>query len=256
MTIWDLGVAMWRRWFVVVIGLGCTAAAVLLGGQHDGVYWSSTQVIFLAPASTLYPNSLKTVSDDIIVTAGIVAKRVNGTTSMPKMASPEVTLFGRGISNGYSVLLPDTGGQWAPNFAQQMLEVQVVGPDAEDVSQRRQVLVGRISQELSALQDDAGVAEVNRITVTLVPGGADVHYVAGRHVPAAIMTALLGVSMVVGLVGVLEVASRRRLQVNQLADYSASDDRGHRQPASGHDAQLEPSVPGSSPALVRTEVPV
>jgi hypothetical protein len=252
MTIWDLGVAMGRRWLVVMVGMVCTAAVVMLVGHDQGVYWSRTQVIFLAPASSLYPNSLKTVSDDIIMTAGVVAKRVNGTAVMPKMGSPDVTLFGRGVTDGYSVLLPDTGGQWAPNFAQQMLEVQVVGPDAEDVSRRRQVLVGKISQELTALQDDAGVAEVNRITVKLVPDGADVRYIAGQRTRAAAITGVLGESLVIGLVGLLEVRLRRRTQ--RLSDLDRDDDS--RGDAEVLDDDIYMSRAPSAPASVSAYDPV
>jgi hypothetical protein len=252
MTIWDLGVAMGRRWTVVMVGLVCTAIAVVMAGHHQGVYWSRTQVVFLAPASSLYPNSLKTVSDDIIMTAGVVAKRVNGTTVMPKMAAPDVTLFGRGITDGYSVLLPDTGGQWAPNFGQQMLEIQVVGPSAKVVSERRRALVDRISGELAALQDDAGVAAVNRITVKLVPNGADVRYAAGQPLRAVVMTALLGTSMVIGLVGLLEMMARRRRQWSGvdrddwIADPLGLDGKAHVPGASSEQG----TMPSHDPARV------
>jgi hypothetical protein len=218
MTIWDLGVAIGRRWSVVMVGLVCTAVAVVLVGHHQGVYSSRTQVAFLAPSSSSYPNSLKTVSGDIIITAGVVAKSVNGTSLMPKMASPEVTLSGRGVTDGYSVLLPDTGGQWAPNFAQQVLDVQVVGPTADNVRRRQQALVDTIAEQLAALQNYAGVGTLNRITIKSIPSSPNVHYVAGQPIWAAAMTALLGGGLVVGLVGLLDVTARRREQRQSASD--------------------------------------
>jgi hypothetical protein len=204
----DVAAVLVRRWYVAVIGVVCTSVLGALVFTHGGVYWSRNEIVFLAPSSRLYPNSLKTTSEDLIITAGIVAKRINGTHVLPKVASPDVTLVGRGVTDGYWVALPDTGGQWAPNFAEQLLDVQVVGPTEEVVRERQAELVQRIDDELEALQVDAGVEPVNRITTKLVPVTPSVRYVAGDRRRALLMTAVLGAGATLGVMVLLE--SRRR----------------------------------------------
>ena len=210
MTLWDLIRAALRRWPVLLAGAVATLGLVYTTTLDDGVYWSRTQVVFLAPASKAYPNALRTTSEDLIITAGVVAKAVAGPDKVTKYASPDATLVGEGTRDGWSIRLPDTGGQWAPNFAEQVLYVEVVAATAEEVEARQDEIVAQIADELDRLQRDAGVVPVNAITVTVAPESLVVHQVGGSTVRAAGMAGLLGASATFVLIAVLETRARRR----------------------------------------------
>ena len=210
MTLWDLIRAALRRWPVLLAGALATLGLVYTTTLDDGVYWSRTQVVFLAPTSKIYPNALRTTSEDLIITAGVVAKAVAGPDKVTKYASPEATLIGEGTRDGWSIRLPDTGGQWAPNFAEQVLYVEVVAATAEEVEARQDEIVAQIADELDRLQRDAGVVPVNDITVTVAPESTVVHQVGGSTMRAAGMAGLLGASATFALIAVLETRARRR----------------------------------------------
>ncbi|WP_129784284.1 hypothetical protein [Promicromonospora panici] len=210
MTLWDLVRAALRRWTVLVAGAVATLGLMYSTTLDDGVFWSRTQVVFLAPTSAAYPNALRTTSEDLIITAGVVAKAVSGPDKVTKYASPDATLVGEGVRDGWSVRLPDTGGQWAPHFAEQVLYVEVVAGTAEEVEARQGEIIAQIAGELDRLQRDAGVAPVNHITVTVAPESTVVHQVQGSRARSAGMAGLLGACATFAVIAVLEVRGSRR----------------------------------------------
>jgi hypothetical protein len=217
MALWELIRAALRSWPLVVAGAVVTLVVAYGTTLDEGVFWSRTQVVFLAPASTAYPNTLRTTSEDIIITAGVVAKAVGGPDKVTKYASPDATLVGKGVRDGWSVRLPDTGGQWATHFAEQVLYVEVVAATAEEVDAQQSVLVARIAEELHELQRDAGVAPVNEITVTVAPESTVVHHVQGSSLRSAGMVGVLGVGATCTVLGLVEVRRRRPVTHGQLA---------------------------------------
>jgi len=246
MTLWDLIRAAVRRWPVLLAGAAVSLGLVYTTTLDDGVYWSRTQVVFLAPTSKAYPNALRTTSEDLIITAGVVAKAVSGPAEVTKYASPDATLIGEGTRDGWSIRLPDTGGQWAPNFAQQVLYVEVVSATAEETAARQDEIIGQIEHELERLQSDAGVAPVNTITVTTAPESTVVHHVQGSRIRAAGMTAVLGASATFALIAVLETRARRRAR-----EAAAAEAAGEDETAPGDDA-----APGDAPTGARPAQPV
>jgi hypothetical protein len=240
MTLWDLIRAAVRRWPVLLAGAAVTLGLVWTTTLDDGVYWSRTQVVFLAPTSKAYPNALRTTSEDLIITAGVVAKAVSGPAAVTKYASPDATLIGEGTRDGWSIRLPDTGGQWAPNFAQQVLYVEVAAPTAEEVAARQDEIIGQIEHELDRLQSDAGVGPVNAITVTTAPESTVVHHVQGSRIRAAGMTALLGASATFALIAALETRTRRRAReaaAGAPAAEPATEPEGEAVPTEARPAQ-------------------
>jgi hypothetical protein len=232
MTLWDLVRAALRRWPVVVAGAVVTLVAAYGTTLDDGVFWSRTQVVFLAPASTDYPNMLRTTSEDIIITAGVVAKAVAGPDAVTKYASPDASLVGEGVRDGWSLRLPDTGGQWAPHFNQQVLYVEVVAATPQEVKERQAVLIDRVAGELRSLQRGAGVAPVNSITVTVAPESMVVHHVDGSQIRSAGMTGALGAGATCAVLILLEARERRSVTHDQLAAPRPRQGAPHS-PASG-----------------------
>jgi hypothetical protein len=210
MTFWELIRAFVRFWPVVLIGAICTcvvAAGVL---ADKGVAFTRTELVFLAPTSPLYPNALRTQSDDIIITAGAVARRISGPGQVTKYSSPEVSLVGLGIRDGWSIRLPDTGGQWATNFATQRLILDIVAPTREAVAARQTELIARVTDELDAMQREQGVDEAAMITVIPAPVSTMVYQIGGSRPRALGMTAVLGVAITGAVIVVLERRRRRR----------------------------------------------
>jgi hypothetical protein len=217
MTFWELIRAFLRYWPVVLVGAICTAAAGLAAISDDGVYFTRTELLFLAPTSSLYPNALRTQSEDIIITAGIVAKRIVGPDQVTKFASPDVTLVGEGVRDGWSLRLPDTGGQWASNFATQRLLLDIVGPTRERVEEQQQALIDRVSDELRALQEASGVPEVAQVTAIAAPESTVIYHVGGSKVRALGVTAVLGVGATTAVVIVLERRRRARTYASAVS---------------------------------------
>ena len=211
MTLFDLLRVVLRRWPVVVVGALITCSFLYLIRQEQGVYWSRTTVVFLAPSSAIYPNSLATDSGALIVTAGVVEKRVTGPGKVTKYADPSVNLAGLGIRDGWSISLPDTGGQWAPNFTSRELNVEVVGPSPQEVRAKQSELVGRLRDALRQVQVEWKVAPVNYVTLTTPAEPPVVNYLVGRRPRAEVMTLLLGgVGTVTACVVVDDLLRRRR----------------------------------------------
>ncbi|WP_200826346.1 hypothetical protein [Microbacterium timonense] len=211
MTFWELLAALIRRWPILLVGALCTAAAGYAVIREDGVYFTRTEIVFLAPTSSMYPNALRTQSEDIIDLAGVVAKRLIGPGEVTKYAAPDVMLAGLGVRDGWSLGLPDTGGQWASNFASQELVLDIVAPTRERVEERQEDLVAQIMSELHELQSERGVDPVNEITAMVAPQTTIIHHIGGSRPRALGMTAVLGAGATIAVVILLEHRSRRSL---------------------------------------------
>lgn len=205
MGIWDMLLALVRRWYVALLALVLALGASYVVKSHQSVYWSRAEVTFLAPASSVYPNSLTTTSTDLIDTASLIAKRINGNTVWNKLSDPAATIVGEGIYDGWAVHVPDYGGQWSRVFSRQVLDVQVSGPTEEAVRARQTVLLDQISAQLTELQ--TGVAPADRITATVVPDPPNVTEFRGSKVRSLAMIWLLAGSGAVA--GVVELERRR-----------------------------------------------
>jgi len=209
MTFLDLIRVMLRRWPVMLLGIVLTGGLGYLAISDRGVYTSRTEIVLLAPTSTANPNALKTQSEDIVVTAGVVVKRVTGAGKVSKFNSPEVTLVGIGVRDGWSLRQPDTGGQWGTNFSTQTIVLEIVAPDAATVGEREVEIVSRVKAELDSLQRDAGVEPINYITMTVAPAEPVIYHVGGNKYRTLGMTGLLGAGTTIGIVVLIEYRARR-----------------------------------------------
>ncbi len=196
-----------RRWaaLVVVLGLLLTVTISYQIVRKPGVYWAQANVIFLPPATGLYPNTLADNSGGVITLAGVVGKMVDPDALAARVVSPTVRLANQGIRHGWSVTLPNDGGQWAYNFDKALLDVQAVGSTAAEVSGTVNRLISQINLTLSGLQ--AHVPEVDRVTTQLSPGQVQVFYDAGRPTRALAASLALGLAVTT----VAGVYARRRI---------------------------------------------
>jgi hypothetical protein len=248
MSIWDALQALVHRWYVVVGGVVVAVMASYVALGAEGVYWTHAEVTFLAPTSAIFPNALRTTSSDLIITAGVVAKRVNGNEPWNQMADPAATIVGQGILEGSQVKLPDVGGQWARVYSRQVLDIQVSGPTAQDVSERRTELISRVEAELAVLQSD--VAETDRITTTVVPAEPSIYYMHGSRVRALAMIWLLCGAGVLATIQIL-TPSMARQPWSGVVPPDRGQRHGRRSASRRSRAPSPPDATGSSDAGVR-----
>jgi len=210
MTLVDLLSGLVKRWPIVLVAIGLSVLAALLLARTEPVYRARTEVVFLAPTSARYPNELVTQTESLIVTAGAVAKRINGADTELKFGSPLVNPVGA-PSTGKStwISLLDIGTQWVPVFDDQILVVDAVGSSPDEVRRRIDAAADRIQTELRELQQEMKVEPADYITTRMSPVAPVVLEVTGSKTRAAGMTLLIGAFLTVTLVVVLEVRTRR-----------------------------------------------
>jgi hypothetical protein len=177
---------------ILACGVIITGGAEVHALTKPGVYFSEVNVLFLAPKSTANPNSLVVSSGSVIATAGTVARIVDPNSTANRVVSPDVTLVDQGIRHGWSVTLPNDGGQWAENFDESRLQIQAVGQSAAYVTTTLNQLHASIDRTLTSLQVRAGAPVVDWITTRLSPAQSSVLYVRGSRVRAMATILLLG----------------------------------------------------------------
>jgi hypothetical protein len=198
------------RYVVAVIGIIATLVTVVVTAHRPGVYWATVQVRFIAPTSAANPNTLPLSGNSIVMVAGAVGQMVNDNQG-PRTSSPTVDITGLGIRDGWTVTLPNTGGQWASNFTSPYLQVQAIGPTIAKVGANMARLINEISVDLVALEKQSGVDPHNYIRTQLNPlNGPTYYYQSGSRVRAVIGTLALGLGLTVGGVYAANAYSRRR----------------------------------------------
>jgi len=208
--VWDWLGACRRRWWILLICLALTFVTAYAAARlNTSVYWTQQSVVFLAPADPVRPNALESTSESLIATAGVVERSVNQGRPESLTSSSSVSMLDVGDYDGWSVRLPNAGGQWASNFDQPLLEVQAAGSTPESVSNHLSDALIRIRSALAEFQRTAGVAPVNDIRLELSPSDANVIRVSGYRSRSALGIAALGVLLTISLFVVLEARSMR-----------------------------------------------
>lgn len=210
MTAWDVLRSLARAWYLTLAGFAATAFALSMVDSYPGVYWSQANVVFLGPQSERAPNSLEFSSAGLISTAGYVEKIVNAGVEKPTTASP-VTLVSRGIRDGHSIDLPDSGGQWSHNFDSAILNVQVTGPTSAIVQERLNTLIDKIRTTTQDIQELDNLGPKNVIRTYVAPDQPKVTYATGGRLSALAGTLALGVGLTAfAAVGLDRMWARRR----------------------------------------------
>lgn len=228
MTLWDLTLALFRRWPVLLVGALVTCSFGLLAIRDNGVYWTRTQVILLSPKSW-YPNRLQASPWEVTTATGAVVRRVVGDGKTIKYASPEVTMIGTSnVRDGVWIRQEDDGGQWSIGLTSPVIIVEAVAPTAERANELRQAAINQIAHTLQQMQKEWGADPNLLIASTEAPASAVTYYVSGSRVRALAMTAVLGIGLTVGAILILESRARRRTQNSISApesDFVVLDDR-------------------------------
>jgi len=208
MTSADVVAILLRRWYVVLAGLAMTASAIFFCAERPGVYSTQTDVLFLIPTSAKNPNPVAAGSESLIATAGLVARIVSEGQIDPSTASSGVTLTGEGIRQGYSIRLPNSGGQWANNFDRPVLDIQVAGPSEAWVRATLTVQIASINDSLRSLQEADGTGKENFIFTSATPAKPKIVYSNGEPKRAIAAIFVLGMT----LTGLAAVGFERLVQ--------------------------------------------
>lgn len=212
MTLWDLTLALFRRWPVLIIGALVTCGFGLLAIRDNGVYWTRTDVILLSPKSW-YPNRLQLSPWEVTKATGAVVKRVVGDSTTIKYASPDVTMIGTSnVREGVWIRQEDDGGQWSVGLTSPVIIVEAVAPTAQRAEELRQAAIEQIAHTLQRMQKEWGADPNLLVASTEAPTTAVTYYVTGSRIRALAMTAALGIGLTVGVVLKLESRARRRTQ--------------------------------------------
>jgi hypothetical protein len=198
-----------RRWAALVVALGLllTVAITYRVARKPGVYWAQIDVVFLPPASSYNPNTLVSTSDGVISLAGVVGKMVDPHPVAARVVSPTIVLADQGIRHGWSVTLPNEGGQWSDNFDKPLLDVQAVGSTAAEVTGTVNRLISQINLTLAGLQ--AQVPRADRVTTELNPSQVQVFYEPGRRLRALAACLAVGVAATAVAAGYLRRRTAR-----------------------------------------------
>jgi len=213
----DVLVAFRRLWYATLAGLVLVGLVSWQVANPEPVYWSRTEVTLMLPASDRNPNALVGGTASLIVAAGVLAKDLEGGSAAEATSSSEVPLTGLGVRHGYSVVLPNVGGQWAYNFDRAALIVQVVGTSEAEVRARFDEVLKAIGRHLTAREDAAQVAASDRIRFRAVPANPQVLAETGHRTQALGVSLILGASLVAALVLFME----RRLNGRQARSQPA-----------------------------------
>lgn len=201
-----------RRWYVIVAGaLLCALAFWYLDRSTGPVYSADTEVVFSAPGRGGLTANANGVMDGLVGFASAVQRDVLHGAPSPALVTDKATLHGTGVSKGYSITLPNEGGQWQLSYNSPALAVSVVGPTAEWVKATSERLVSTIETTAVERQKASGVASYAMITTGRVPENISVVYVGGTK--GTDIRALVAISAVgLSISGTAAVLLDRRLE--------------------------------------------
>lgn len=157
------------------------------------VYWCRAEVVFLPPTDrTGWTNSLQGANESLVSFAAAVERRVNGGQAAPRLASTDATLYGAGVTQGRSISLRNTGGQWQPSYGQPSVTVEVVGVTPEETMTQTRQALGEVTAASRAMQRELGVSDSSAITAQVSPQVLSLSRVSGSQRRSKAVILLLG----------------------------------------------------------------
>lgn len=200
-----------RQWLVLMIGIMLTAAGAVAALQATGVYTARTTITLLSPAGwAVGGNTLTDSATTLVGFARIIEETVNDGGGGQLFAAPDTLLYGAGIRQGELVYVPNSGGQWAPNFNRPVLVIDVVGTTPEYVVERVDALTVEIADAIDARQDEFRVVDDQRITWQANPRTPEISYAGPNRVRMLGGIAALGVGTTLAAALAVELLLRRR----------------------------------------------
>ncbi len=228
MTTTQLFTRAGHRWLWLFAGLLALVSATGVSSHVEAVYWTHVDVVFLPPNSPSgQGNVLEGDSASLVHFAALVEREINGSRALPRLSSAEATLYGAGVRRGYSVTLPNLGGQWQTNFNRPALSIEVVDSSEPRVRAVLAQVVGRVKGLARDLQQRSGVSAGARIWTQEFPEDVSVSYVSGNRKRATGASLLLGGGLVLSAAVMVtgRGAGRRRRQAGRHRSHAEVNGR-------------------------------
>jgi hypothetical protein len=211
--------AIRRRPLIALAGCVLTVVLTVLVHQRPGVHFTDVNAILLNPptkakAKAVQPgraavadvpvNPLNDTDPALVRAAGVVARVLDQGGSTSRSGSDSVSLVGQGVKHGFSVTLPNSGGQWVYRFERPVLNVQVVGRTDEEVQARLRTAMTEIRTTLQAQQRATGAGQDQWIRVLQYPTRPVIIDGRGDRRRAAAVTFALGLLVTLTMVQILQ----------------------------------------------------
>ena len=192
MTARDLLGAVLRRWYVVLLGGALTLGALMMVGRQEPVWWTQYNIVIVGPTGDHRTNVLDNPLYGLQPLVGVIATDFND--GHPPLLTGDVaaTMVGEGEREGVQVRTPNLGTQWRPLFSANYLDVQVAGPDPDQVLATAQETTLRVSALLEEHQDELHVPPTLRARAVPSSGEPTVVPIAGSRSRAGAATLMTG----------------------------------------------------------------
>jgi hypothetical protein len=184
--VWILAATVRKRWPIAVAGVLLTLVGSYLAATVSGVYYEQANVVFIAPNGA----GLQGGGGGLVSTAGVIESQLGEQGALA--LAPTATIVGAGIQNGVWARLPNNGDQWATNFDEQALDVEVVENSAGQVQAEMKMTLSRINTLLRQDQISDGVGSRQLIETGLSPAEPPVYYMTGSSARSGITALALG----------------------------------------------------------------
>ena len=209
-TVWSLAGTARRLWPIAVAGAIVTVVGAHIVTTAPGVYYEQTSAVFIAPNGSGFQSG----AGGSVSTAAVIESQLGDQGSLP--LSVTATIVGAGIRNGVWVRLPNDGGQWATDFDQEDLDVEVVGGSETQVTAHMNATLSEIRTLLRKDQTSVGVRPDQMISIGLSPPSAPVFYLRGSALRAGITALALGLALTLTVLVMTDRwLSRRRGRLRQ-----------------------------------------
>lgn len=202
MTLTEWSRLAWRQRWALALGALVTCLCVFLGFDNDAVYWSHTTVQLVPPTQDVAENVLISSNDGLISLAGVVVLEANRQARTPRLASDGVSIVDAGITEGRLIRLPNAGGQWATNFDQATIDVQVSGPSPASVESETERTLADLDRIMAAIQDRYEIVASQRVSLQAQVGpsirsngGSRLRYIIATVGLATLVTVALAMAL-------------------------------------------------------------
>lgn len=163
-----------RRWIVAVIGVSLTVFACLILVDQDRTYGATTDLLLVQQGKPSLASSSDSITPSLIAFAGMVQQSARKESNPVELPSSAATLFGSGVTTGYSITLPNAGSQWTISYTRPVLAIQVVGASPDEVRKTLNDVIGLVEFRAFELQRTVGTPSDRIIAVQRYPSFPDV----------------------------------------------------------------------------------
>jgi O-antigen ligase len=210
--------ALRSRWHVGLAGAALTAFAITQVSSAPLVYTTRLEIVLLPPSVWGDGNALQGGYEAVLYYAGVVQRVVAGNAPPIGLASAQATLYGAGITDGSTVALVNTGGQWATSITRPVIGIEIVNTDRQRTIDEASALSAEVQSVATDLQVRAGAEPDSMMQVKSSPAEVDVQPVGGSRNRARAGIVAIGAALTLSAAWRLENSRARRRRVRRSSE--------------------------------------